>query len=91
MKFPKMTLRLISVRSIEKEGKGYNFVKLANELTYESNDFMLGRETDVKMLTVQTRYNAELDVDGRFLTVNLTPESNPTIESITEPERKKAS
>jgi hypothetical protein len=72
MKFPKKTLRLISVRSgTSQKGNPYTFVKLADEATFENNDFMLGKETDVRSLVVQNRYEAELDVEDKFTSINL--------------------
>jgi hypothetical protein len=74
MTFPKKTLRLISVRTgISQKGNDYAFVKLADETTYENNEFMLGRDTNVKSLELQKRYDAEINIEDRFTSVNLTP------------------
>jgi hypothetical protein len=67
----KTVLRLISVRTAEKEGKKYTFVKLADEATFDSNDFMLHREQIPEKLEVQKRYNVTLDIEGKFTSVQL--------------------
>ena len=77
MRFPKKTLRLLSVRTHTKGEKNYTFVKLADEATFENNDFMLNREeTSPDSLVAQNRYDVELQVDGRYSTVTLTPVSS---------------
>jgi hypothetical protein len=86
MKFPMKVLRLVSHRSIVKEGKTYNFVKLADEETFDSNEFMLSADTRMDKLLNQTRYEVELSIDGRFTSVNLfqvqtVPEAPPVPES----------
>jgi hypothetical protein len=59
---------------MEKEGKKYTFVKLADEATFDSNEFMLHREQMVDKLVPQARYSVTLDVEGKFTSVQLEPE-----------------
>ncbi|MCL2357932.1 MAG: hypothetical protein FWC70_12410 [Defluviitaleaceae bacterium] len=71
----KTPLRLVSVQIVEREGKApLKFVKLADEETYDSCEFMLHRDASVQSLVVKARYNVTLDVDGRFTSVLLEPE-----------------
>jgi hypothetical protein len=75
MKFPEKTLRLLSVRKgVSEKGNNYCFVKLADEATFESEEFMLNRDQSPDFLTVQQRYIATLNVEGRFSSVELVPE-----------------
>ena len=78
MKFPPKALRLLSVRTIEKKDekgqtKTYHFARFADEATFEANDFMLPKTIDPASLVEQTRYNVEIDIDGRFTNISLTP------------------
>jgi hypothetical protein len=59
---------------MEKEGKRYTFVKLADEDTFDSNEFMLHREHDNHAPESQKRYTVTLDVEGKFTSVKLEPE-----------------
>lgn len=70
----KTVLRLVSSRTTEKEGKRYTFVKLADEQTFDSNEFMLHREQMPEKLVPQARYHVTLDIEGRFTSVQLDPE-----------------
>lgn len=74
--FPEKPLRLVTVRTHEKEGKKHTFVKLADEMSFESNEFMLTRDQAPDLLMAGTRYKVALDVEGRFSSVTLTPEAN---------------
>ncbi|MCL2215938.1 MAG: hypothetical protein FWB91_02835 [Defluviitaleaceae bacterium] len=74
MQFPETTLRLVNFRTTEKEGKKYTFVKLADEKTFDSNEFMLNREQSPENLVVQTRYKVILNIEGRYASVILQPE-----------------
>lgn len=73
-------LRLVSIRTIEKrnakdELKSYSFLKLANEATFESEDFMLSSEQSPEGLIHHNRYKVTLNVEGKFTSVMLEPES----------------
>jgi len=68
-------LRLVTSRTIEKEGKSYTFVKLAEEATYDSNEFMLHRNHNNQPPDIQKRYNVVLDIEGKFTSVILEPEN----------------
>lgn len=76
MKFyPQTALRLIDVRKgVSKSGNDYCFVKLADEKTFENSDFMLHRDQSPDLLQLHTRYSVELDQNGNFFSVILTPE-----------------
>ena len=75
MKFyPEASLRLVSNRTYEKEGKAYTFVKLADKKTFDSNEFMLSRDQSPDLLTAGHDYKVHLEVDGRFSSVSLFPE-----------------
>jgi hypothetical protein len=71
----KTVLRLISAKTMEKDGKRFTFVKLADEKTFDSNEFMLHKEQMPEKLVPTMRYNVTLDIDGRFTSVMLDPES----------------
>jgi hypothetical protein len=71
----KTVLRLISVKKMEKEGKRFTFVKLADEKTFDSNEFMLHKEQMVDKLVTQARYNVTLDVDGKYTSAILDLET----------------
>jgi len=74
MRFPETVLRLINLRTAEKNGKNYTFVKLADEKTFDSNEFMLSRDQSPEGLIPQARYRTVLNVEGRFSSVTLQPE-----------------
>jgi hypothetical protein len=87
IKFPEKVLRLLEIRSIEKNEEGkekkiYHFARLADEETFEANDFMLPQSVDPASLTVQTRYAVLLDVDGKFNRISLTPASEPSSRAV---------
>ena len=69
----KTQLRLVTHRTMVKEGKKYTFVKLADEATFDSNEFMLHRDHEPDKLVPQSRYNVTLDIEGRFTSVKLEP------------------
>ena len=71
----KTPLRLVSFRTMEKEGKKYTFVKLADQETYDSNEFMLHRDQMLDKLILKERYFVTLDIEGRFTSVQLDPEN----------------
>ena len=79
MKFPAKVLRLISVRTIEKKDdngqviKTFYFARFADEETFEANDFMLPKSIDPASLVEQSRYNVEIDIDGKYTNIALTP------------------
>ena len=75
MKFPETVLRLVNVRTMETQnGKSLSFVKLADEKTFDSNEFMLNREQSSAELIPQSRYKVILDIEGRYSSVTLQPE-----------------
>jgi hypothetical protein len=69
----KTPLRLVSARTFEKGDKRYTFVKLADEATFDSNEFMLHSEHDNSPPETQKRYSVTLDVEGKFTSVKLEP------------------
>lgn len=83
IKFGPKVLRLLEIRTIEKQEEGkekrvFHFARFADEATFEANDFMLPREIDPDTLTEQTRYNVEIDVDGKFNRIAISPASETT-------------
>ena len=71
----KNVLRLVSTQSVEREGKKtLHFVKLADEETFDSCEFMLHRDQVPEGLVWKDRYRVTLDIDGRFTSVMLEPE-----------------
>ena len=78
MKFNAPTpLRLIKVRKgTSQKGNPYAFVTLADESTFENADFMLHRDANPDFLELHTRYKVELNQDGNFFSVELTPEKS---------------
>ena len=72
------SLRLLDVRTYNKVNedgttKTLKYAKFADEATYDSNEFMLPSDFDLNTLKVQTHYIVELDVDGKWTRIKLTP------------------
>jgi len=74
MKFPEILLRLVKIKSVEKDAKHYTFVTLANEETFESNEFKLTNDHSLEKLEEQKRYWVTLEVEGKYTSVTLRPE-----------------
>lgn len=65
------SVRLVSMRSFKsKNGKDLTFCKVADTVTYDTCEFLLSRDCDVKNLVPGTDYSVEIDVDGRYVTIN---------------------
>lgn len=73
MKFLKKGMRLITVKTVTKEGKTFSFVKLADKESFDNGDFMLSRKVDPTKLSENNDYNVILEIDGKYSTVELQP------------------
>ena len=75
MKFPEILLRLVKLKTVDKDAKHHAFVTLANEETYESSEFRLSNSQSSEGLEEQKRYWVVLEVENnKYMSVTLRPE-----------------
>ena len=73
MIFVRKSVVLAKVNKVSKNGKNFAFIKIADPKSYDTVEIMASRDLNLDMLTEGESYDALVDIDGRFSTVNLVP------------------
>ena len=73
MIFVRKSVILAKVNRVSKNGKNFAFIKIADPKTYDTVEIMASRDLNIDVLTEGDVYDALVDIDGRYSTVNLVP------------------
>ena len=64
---------LAKVNRDSKNGKEFAFLKIADPKSYDTVELMASRDLNIDSLAEGSAYDALVDIDGRYSTVNLVP------------------
>ncbi len=73
MIFVRKSVILAKVNRVSKNGKNFAFIKIADPKSYDTVEIMASRDLNIDVLTEGDTYDALVDIDGRYSTVNLVP------------------
>lgn len=73
MIFVRKNVVLAKVNRVSKNGKEFAFLKIADPKSYDTVELMASRDLNIDSLAEGSAYDALVDIDGRYSTVNLVP------------------
>ncbi len=71
MIFVRKGVVLAKVNKVSKNGKNFAFIKIADPKSYDTVEIMASRDLVLDSLVEGEHYDALVDIDGRFSTINL--------------------